>query len=53
MRSNSFQPHFCAFWFSRLPKPRGHYPLFEDGVEDFPILEEVLENKDKYQIQIL
>jgi hypothetical protein len=26
---------------------------FEDGLEDFPILKEVLENKDKYQVQIL
>jgi len=26
---------------------------FEDGLEDFPILEEVLKNKDKYQVQIL
>jgi hypothetical protein len=26
---------------------------FEDGLDDFPILKEVLENKEKYQVQIL
>jgi hypothetical protein len=33
-------------------KPKEIVP-FEDGLEDFPILKEVLENKDKYQVQIL
>jgi hypothetical protein len=33
-------------------QPRDIIP-FEDGLEDFPILKEVLENQDKYQVQIL
>ena len=27
--------------------------LFEDGLEDFPTLERVLDSVDKYQVQIL